>query len=466
MKTKNQSRSGGGGVSHHLLLSAAVLLFIAAGSKVNAQSYSFTQGDLVISAYGTPASTTLQDGQPVPIDLQEYSITNPNSLTMVESGTIAGIAGEYGSSSEGNIQLSSNDQYLTIAGYNSAQAANGIQAASNSDNGTNDPIGTPYSNASGVPLAQSDSTDVARTADVIDAGGNVVSTTSFSNVYTTNNGRAVYSANGSAIYISGQGDKTAPEQGIFYSPAGASYGGATTATGIYNVNDTRYVTGYNGNLYFSLDKGNSKASKNGPTGIFEFTGLPTSSGQSFVMLTGSTNGLTGANMVSYSPEGFWFANADTLYVADTGVPKNGGTADGGIQKWTLNLSNGTWTLAYTMTDPNFVSPTLSANATSGQTGFEAITGTVVGGTVDLFAVSYTAGDDNANGLYAIQDSLTATALAGQNFTEVESAGGSGEENIKGVSFAPVPEPSSWALLAMGGAGLAAAAWRRRRAVMA
>ena len=159
--------------------------------------------------------------------------------------------------------------------------------------------------------------------------------------------------------------------------------------------------------------------------------------------------------MSYSPEGFFFANANTLYVADTGVPKAGGTGDGGIQKWTYNGTS--WSLAYTLTDPAFVAPTAAATATSGETGFEAITGEIVNGSVELFAVSYTAGDDNPDGLYAITDSLSSTTGTGETFTELESAAGNGGLVFKGVSFTPnaVPEPSTWALA---GLGVALCAW--------
>ena len=46
------------------------------------------------------------------------------------------------------------------------------------------------------------------------------------------------------------------------------------------------------------------------------------------------------SFVYLSPEEFFFANATTLYIADSGAPKNGqtgaaaGLGDGGLQKWT------------------------------------------------------------------------------------------------------------------------------------
>lgn len=454
-----------------LLLAASALM--AGATNVSAQV--LTPGDLVVSAYGTSTSTGLIDGQAVPISLQLFAPSTTATLeSPISTTTLSGIAGEYGSSSEGNIQLSGNGEYLTIAGYNASEVAEGIGANTNGDNGNATyPVGTPYGgtvasgasydNTTATALGQSSPADVARLADVIDGNGNVVSSTSFANIYNTNNPRSAYSASGSSIYISGQGDKTTAQQGIFYSATGASYSGSNAPTEIYNAKDTRYVTAYNGNLYYSIDKSGS------PTGIFEYSGSPTAAGSIATQITAASNGLTGAGKVNYSPEGFWFANATTLYVADTGVPKAGGTGDGGIQKWTFSSNLGTWTLSYTLTDPNFIAPSLASTATSGQTGFEAITGQVVGNTVDLYAVSYTAGDDNPNGLYAIADSLSATSADGESFTELASAPGSGQENFKGVSFAPtqaVPEPSTTSMLILTLLGGAAFAWKRKKSLKA
>ncbi len=413
-------------------------------------------GDLVVSTYGTPTSTGLIDGQAVPISLQTFTPSvsasgeSPTSVTV-----LSGIVGEYGSSSEGNIQLTGNGEDLTIAGYNAAEAAAGIGSNTNGDNGNGTyTIGTPYggtaatggtySNSSATALAQSSPADVARLADVIDFNGNVASSTSFANLYNTNNARSAYSPNGNSIYISGQGDKSSSDQGIFVSPTGASYSGSNFPAGIYNANDTRYVSGYNGNLYYSLDK------KNNPTGIFEYSGLPTSGSATATQVTTGENlsAGTGFTLDSYnSPEGYWFANSTTLYVADTGVPKKGGSVSGagGIQKWTLN--GNTWQLDYVLRPSSFVSPSSAVSATSGETGFEAISGEVVGNTVDLFAVSYTAGDDNPNGLYSLADSLSATTITpgSETFDELASAPGDGDENFKGVVFMATPEPGSWML---------------------
>ena len=94
---------------------------------------------------------------------------------------------------------------------------------------------------------------------------------------------------------------------------------------------------FGGNLYYSCDQNSS--SKGIQTGIFDYSGCP--------RLRKDQRGYADhpgeqcRGQVNYSPEGFWFANATTLYVADTGDPKAGehGPLDGGIQKWVYNGSS-------------------------------------------------------------------------------------------------------------------------------
>ena len=109
------------------------------------------------------------------------------------------------------------------------------------------------------------------------------------------------------------------------------------------------------------------------------------------------------NQVYLSPENYFFANATTLYVADSGNPKsdnNGssssaqGLSDGGLQKWSLVA--GTWMLDYTLSDGlNLVpdtTPCTSNQVGCGTTGLIGLTGEVLGNTVELFATNATLGD--------------------------------------------------------------------------
>jgi hypothetical protein len=434
-------------LSSKLLCVAAPLIALT-----SAHAQMFTSGDLVVTTYGNAntaaTNSNFADGVPTPITLTEFttdgSIVLADTLPTTAQGNNLGIVGEYGSSSEGSIQLSGDGQYLTFAGYSAAP----------SYAGTGGPSGG-YSDANGIALAQSTSTDVPRVIALVDANGNVNTSTVINDLYSTNNPRSVYSPDGSTLYLSGQGSGTT-DQGIYLTTTGTNTvtNPASTPTTIYNTLDTRTLVDFDGNLYYSQDK------KNKSTGIFMYTGNPTSSSSSAVQIIAANNGLAGASRVNYSPQGFFFANDHTLYVADTGLPKSGGVGDGGIQKWVLNGS--TWQLQYTLVDPNFVAPNLTSTASHGETGFEAITGKVVNGVVSLYAVSYTAGDADPNGLYGINDVLSATSGAGENFTELAA---SGTDNVyKGISFAPtaVPEPSTYAAILGGFALIGSMGFRRRR----
>jgi hypothetical protein len=431
---------------------AAKFLLLAAclTGTDGALGQAFTPGDIVVTTYGnagTPASnSTFTDGVPTPISLEEFTASGQfvltDTLPTTDSGGNFGIVGEYGSSSEGNIQLTGNGTALTIGGYE----------ATPSFADTGGPAGG-YSTADGVALAQSTSTAVPRLVALIDANGTVTTSTVLNDIYSTNNPRSVFSPNGTSLYVSGQGSSTA-NQGIFLTTVGTNTvtNPANAPTPIFTTLDTRFVTESGGNLFYSIDK------KNQTTGIFMYTGLPTSSASNAVRITAGNNGLTGANLVNFSPEGYFFANATTLYVADTGVPKSGGTADGGIQKWTFNGS--TWNLSYTLTDPNFVSPTLSSTVAHGETGFAAVTGEMVGSQELLFATSFTAGDADPDGLYEITDTLSATSETGESFTELQAS--AANDVFKGVSFTPsdIPEPTTDAVI--GGACMILYAIVRRR----
>ena len=421
------------------VLAAAVVAVSAA--NVWATPASFTAGDLVVTTYGNSTASTT-GGALTPIILTEYSPLGGAAVLTDNTG----VDGEYGSNSEGNVQLSGNGQYLTFDGYNATAAASGIQAGTDAYYGLSYTHGTPYSDST-VALAQSASSDVPRVAVLVNASEQVNATTNLNDIFNVENPRSLYSATGSTFYISGQSDGSANSEGIFTGTVGLNtVTSAGTPTPVDTAAATRFVTAYNGNLYYSAD-----TSATGVTGIWEFNGLPTSAATPTTQIVPANNGKSGGSEVFYSPDGFYFANSTTLYVADTGQPKTGSASDGGIQKWTFNTSTSKWVLDYTLT------PTLStwvsspnAGQNADETGFEAITGQVVGGTVDLYAVSYTLDGDDPDGLYSISDTLSATTNPGnESFTELETAAGDGGQIFKGVSFAPVPEPTTLALLGVG-----------------
>jgi hypothetical protein len=166
------------------------------------------------------------------------------------------------------------------------------------------------------------------------------------------------------------------------------------------------------------------------------------------------------------PFGIWFANANTLYVADEGNGENTYSAStneytaaaaqttAGLQKWVFNSTAGEWQLAYTLqsglklgqpytvagypTGDNVATGLPWAPATD---GLRNIVGRVNGdGTASIWAVTSTVsgnGDEGAdpNKLVQITDPLGATTPpVSESFATVRS-GGYGEV-LRGVSFTP------------------------------
>jgi autotransporter passenger strand-loop-strand repeat protein len=415
---------------------------------------SFTAGDIVISLVGdVNGAGGYTDNQATPIILEEITTagvvvgemelsqtTTTNSSGVVENA----ISGEYGSSSEGSLELSGDGESLVIAGY-------GINAATYNTGGA-----AVYGNAA---LAQTTSvpggtyTPVARVIADISYNGTVDTSTALFNVFNLNNPRSVATLNGSTFYISGQGNKDAT-QGVFVADDGAS-----AAITINASSDTRTVEIVNGELYVSYD---SKQANPAGGGIEDFGSTLPASETSGTLLTGlgptvslsngDGNGLNGSTGTAYlSPENFFFANATTLYIADGGQPKEGGAGDGGLQKWTYNTTSDTWQLDYTLTAGlNLVDNSSVSSNTDGSTGLIGMTATVNGnGTVTFYVTNSTIADLDQTSLYTITDTLadtTASQASGESFatliTAYDGSNGSATDNIRGVAFAPTAPASA------------------------
>jgi hypothetical protein len=483
-----------------LLLISTAAIALASGAEA-AQLTRFTKGDLVID---TVSGSTLDAASA--ITLQEFSLNSSGTvastvgtltLPQTQSGANWAISGEYGSASEGVLQLSANGRDLTMMGY-------GVNASTFNN--------APMSVYGTKALGQTKSAQVPRVVALIGAKASVDTTTALTNVFNTNNPRSAATVDGSSFYVSGQGVTGDGTGGVFYALKGATTAtpinaNTTTPKGTPNgtanpllATETRVVEIVNNKLYVSRDFA-AKGSPNDTTDIRSFTnasgGLPTSaSGLVATRLVGGQNssgGNTGSidltnatdngvnstrnpqspkykggnTFVYLSPEEFFFANATTLYIADSGSPKNGSAnaaalGVGGLQKW--SLVKGVWQIDYDLSlGLNLVN---SANANSntptapGVTGLFGLTGEVVGGKVELFATSYGLNELSQSYLYEITDDLAATSLpTTEKFTTLFSSAPG--EAIRGVSFAPtVPEPSTWAMMLIGFIGVGFAGYRR------
>jgi hypothetical protein len=191
------------------------------------------------------------------------------------------------------------------------------------------------------------------------------------------------------------------------------------------------------------------------------TGLPSN----MCILAGFPTTLAKNLATPAAPFGLWFANADTLYIADEGDQFAGDTTlythaaaqtTAGIQKWIFNSTTKTWSLAYTLQTglelgvPYTVNqyPTGNNAATKlpwapATDGIRNITGTVDNhGKATIYGITSTVsgnGDQGAdpNRLVAVTDDLTntnAAKAATEKFTIIRKA--EFAEVLRGVSFAP------------------------------
>jgi hypothetical protein len=191
------------------------------------------------------------------------------------------------------------------------------------------------------------------------------------------------------------------------------------------------------------------------------TGLPSN----MCVLNGFPTTL--AKTSTFAPFGMFFANKDTLYVADEGTGTNTYDAStnqytaaatdpqAGLEKWVFDTSTGTWNLAYTLqtglnlgtpyTVPGY--PTGNNSATSlpwapANDGLRNITGQVdkKDGTVTIYGVTSTVsggGDQGAdpNSLVSITDNINATSpAAGESFQTVLAP--QYNQVVRGVTLTP------------------------------
>jgi NHL repeat len=348
---------------------ATSVLFLAGTAHAAGE---FTSGDLVVYRVGTgaaltsgvSAAVTLDEFLPgtanqtapvfsLPMPTASGSGTTPNPLTASSTAT-----------SEGGLTLSTDGTTLLVPGYDSPPGTAGIAGTA--------------------------ATSVPREVAEVDASGDVDTTSTLgSTAFSGNNPRSAASVNGSAIWVGGAGATESSQGGVWYTTKGSS-----TATQLIGGN-YRWANIFNNQLY------SSSASATAPAviGVNQIgTGLPTTSGQAAVNLSGVDSGSSG------TPYGYYLlseggSGIDTAYVADTTI---------GIEKF--SLISGTWT----------------AEGSIALAGVTGLTGTVSAGTVTLYATDPT-------NLVEVTDPLGTGALSA---TPVTLATAPTNDAFRGVAFAP------------------------------
>lgn len=430
------------------------------------------------------------------------SLVSSMNLTAAAAALGVNLTTSFPSKSELAVNLSTNGTALTLMGY--VAPANTIDVSNSNTPGHVDPTN---------PVGSTFQRAVAQ----INANGTVQVTPV--NAYSGNNGRAVVFDNATNQYFlvgnAGNGSGTQPtfivnNTGVQIAKPGGS--ADTTVVGIqqgtpgqangfqlgFSVAQTNPATGlpygaadksgkddnfrgatiFNNTLYVTKGSGS-----NGINTVYQVGtagSLPTLANASVIPITilpGFPTGLANAAGAS-NPFGIWFADTNTVYVADEGdgTLANAATSKvAGLQKW--SLVKGVWQLDYVLQNGlglgvSYGVPGYPTSLNPETDGLRNITGKVNSdGTVTIYGITSTVslnGDQGAdpNKLLAITDvlsNLTASGAASEQFITLDTAGYG--EVLRGIAFAPTaatPEPSTLALLAEGLAFLAVFTKRRRR----
>ena len=395
-----------------------------------------------------------------------FGITSPIFLDQITTGgTLIStfpvdpnvIVTSFSSKSELALNLSGDGSAVTFMGY--ITTPNNIDVSNSNTPGVYDPTS---------PVGIS----VYRAVAQLDGSGDLSVTNT--NAYSGNNGRAAAVANG-FYYTVGNSNNGSGTPANVVAAAGVQLvtpgqpAGNPVQIGNFSIsqvinpdtglpyppdkagkdNNFRGLTIFNNTLYVSKGSGSNGINtvyQVGSSGV-----LPTPSdaaGTPITILPGFPV-ILAKNAAATNPFGLWFANANTLYVADEG---DGTTANAGIskaaglQKWTL--VNGTWHLNYVLQNGlNLGKPYSVANYPASLNpatdGLRNITGRVnADGTVTIWGVTSTVssnGDQGAdpNKLVSITDVLANTdpgVAAGETFNEIRAA--SYGEVLRGVCFTP------------------------------
>lgn len=255
--------------------------------------------------------------------------------------------------------------------------------------------------------------------------------------YSADNIRSVITADGSQYWAAGTAGSAANGGVRFFAHDTIT---AQTSTQLSSsVTNTRTVDIFNGQLYVGTGSGTF----NGVNTVG--TGLPTTTGQTITNLP-SMDAVTDTNLSTYD---YFFADANTLYVADDRT-----TLSGGLSKWTFNGS--VWNLLWSLKNFDVNNDGTNESTTMGIRG---LTGQVQSdGSVSLFAITNNhnfGGQTGGNSLVSFSDLLTGTTISGTaKFFTLDTS--TQNTTFRGVDIVPAPGVAALAVLG----GLVAG--RRRR----
>ena len=344
----------------------------AAAAVVSATGFAgpFTAGNLVVVRVGDGVNPVASVASQ--IFLEEFTLGGAPVQTINGPVTTVGanrqITMTGNSTSEGALFRSTDKHFLTFVGYDAA-------------------VGT------ATPGTTSAAT-INRVVAVANNAGVINTTTALSNANNNNQIRSAISTNGTDIWIGGNGTSTTG--GALYTTIGSS-----TAVQLASTPTNGRVIGiFNGQLYLSTQSGAFK----GVNSVG--TGLPTTSGQSTTNLPGFSS-ITVPVLDNY---GYYFADANTLYVAQNGTVASGA----GILKLTFDGS--TWSIAYT----------LNVGLT---TGIRHLIGKTVAGNTVLYATTGPTVVTASNQIVTVTDTGV-----GSEFFPVATA--PTNEIYRGIAFAP------------------------------
>jgi hypothetical protein len=228
--------------------------------------------------------------------------------------------------------------------------------------------------------------------------------------------------------------------GIPGSSKGYEYGFSVTQLGdpadkSGKDNNYRGERIFNNELYVSKGSGG-----NGVNTVYRVVvgnnGLPTAADGRYAavkILPGLPTGLAsnivdGDPTTEFYPFGIWFANANTLYVADEGSQDLTADPNAGLQKWIFDGAK--WKLAYVIQaglnlDQPYTVANYPAALAPATTGLRNIAGVVNGNTVTLFASTATFSKNpdpgaDPNRIVRVVDQLDATTLpSGEAFSTIQ-----------------------------------------------